>query len=81
MSGTSWITWSADPNCVTAGGYQGSDYFRSELYDTNQWAYMKAATIGVFPGVVNNIVMDDARATIVGTWTMVKTIDATTAAR
>ena len=39
----------ADPNCVTAGGYQGSDYFRSELYDTNQWAYIKAATIGTFP--------------------------------
>jgi hypothetical protein len=68
----------ADPNCVTAGGYQGSDYFRSELHDTNQWAYIKAATIGNFPGVVNNIVMDDARASLAGTWTAVKTIDATT---
>ncbi len=68
----------ADPNCVTAGGYQGSDYFRTELYDTNQWAYMKAATIGSFPGVVNNIIIDDANASIVGAWTMVKTIDATT---
>lgn len=68
----------ADPNCVTAGGYQGSDYFRSELYDTNQWAYMKAATIGIFPDVVNNIIMDDARTSLVGPWTVVKTIDATT---
>jgi hypothetical protein len=68
----------ADPNCVTAGGYQGSDYFRSELHDTNQWAYIKAATIGIFPDVVNNIILDDARASRVGTWTMVKTIDATT---
>jgi hypothetical protein len=68
----------ADPNCVTAGGYQGADYFRTELYDVNQWAYMKAATIGNKPGRVNNLVLDDARATRVGVWTMVKTIDATT---
>ena len=68
----------ADPNCVTAGGYKGSDYFRSELYDLNQWAYIKAATIGAFSNVVNSIIMDDARITVVGTWTSVKTIDATT---
>ena len=68
----------ADPNSVTAGGYQGSDYFRSELYDTNQWACLAAATIGSFPDVVNNLVLDDARATAVGTWTLVPTIDATT---
>ncbi len=68
----------ADPNCVTAGGYQGSDYFRSELYDTAQWAYMKAATIGSFPGVVNTLVLDDAAASTVGSWTLVKTIDANT---
>ncbi len=68
----------ADPNCVTAGGYKGSDYFRSELYDVNQWAYMDAATIGTFSNVVNNIVIDDPNASKVGTWTAVKTIDATT---
>ena len=68
----------ADPNCVTAGGYQGSDYFRSELYDLNQWAYMSNSTIGTFPGVVNNIIMDDAGISVVGSWTAVKTIDATT---
>jgi hypothetical protein len=68
----------ADPNCVTVGGYQGSDYFRSELYDLNQWAYIKASTIGTFPGVVNSIVMDDAGIPLVGSWTAVKTIDATT---
>ncbi len=68
----------ADPNCVTAGGYQGSDYFRTELYDLGQWSYIKAATIGNFAGVVNSIILDDARATVVGAWTMVKTIDATT---
>jgi hypothetical protein len=68
----------ADPNCVTAGGYQGSDYFRSELHDTNQWAYIQAATIGIFPGIVNTIVLDDAGAFRIGSWTVVKTIDATT---
>jgi hypothetical protein len=68
----------ADPNCVTVGGYQGSDYFRTELYDTNQWACMTAATIGVFSNVVNNIVLDDAGAGLVGAWTLVHTIDATT---
>jgi hypothetical protein len=68
----------SDPNCVTAGGYQGSDYFRSELYDTNQWAFMKAATIGVFSNVVNNIVIDDPTATRVGAWTAVRTMLCTT---
>jgi hypothetical protein len=68
----------ADPNCVTVGGYKGSDYFRSELHDTNQWAFIKAATIGTSSGVVNNIVMDDAGITLVGSWTAVQTIDATT---
>jgi hypothetical protein len=66
----------ADPNCVTVGGYNGSDYFRSELHSAGQWANIKAATIGNFPGVVNNIVIDDAKATRVGSWTMVKTMDA-----
>ncbi|HVM49315.1 MAG TPA: hypothetical protein VMU04_14895 [Candidatus Acidoferrum sp.] len=68
----------ADPNCVTAGGYQGSDYFRSELYDPNQWANISNSTIGVFPGVVNNIILDDTGAKQVGSWHVVKTIDATT---
>ena len=67
----------ADPNCVTPGGYKGSDYFRSELHRAQQWAYMKASTIGNFTNVVNNIILDDARASAVGTWTMVKTMDAT----
>ncbi len=68
----------ADPNCVTAGGYNGSDYFRSELHSAGQWAYIRAATIGHFSNIVNNIVIDDANAAVVGAWTMVKTIDATT---
>jgi hypothetical protein len=66
----------ADPNCVTEGGYNGSDYFRSELHTAAQWANIKAATVGFASNIVNNIVIDDARATVVGNWTMVKTIDA-----
>ena len=68
----------ADPNCVTEGGYNGTDYFRSELHDTAQWAYMKAATVGIVSNRVNNIVIDDARASVNGPWTMVRTIAATT---
>lgn len=66
----------ADPNCVTEGGYNGSDYFRSELHAPAQWANIKAATVGFASNIVNNIVIDDARTTVVGNWTMVKTIDA-----
>ena len=67
-----------DPNCVTAGGYLGSDYFRSELHDANQWAYIKSTTVGEFSDAVNSLVMDDARASLAGAWTLVKTISATT---
>lgn len=75
----SFIDYSlADPNSVIPGGYQGTDYFRSELHDTNQYATLKAATVGSFPGVVPSIVMDDARASVSGSWTMVKTMDAGT---
>ncbi len=68
----------ADPNAVTPGGYQGTDYYRSELHDTNQYAIIKTATMGHFPGVVANIVMDDARTTKSGTWTLATTMDAGT---
>jgi hypothetical protein len=67
----------ADPNCVNENGYNGSDYFRSELHRAGQWANIKAATVGSAPNRINNIVIDDARASVVGNWTMVKTIDAT----
>ena len=66
----------ADPNCV-GGPYKGSDYFRSELHTSGQWAYMKASTIGDFPGVVNNIIMDDNQASRSGAWSHVTTIEAT----
>src|SRR5437879_3960922 len=68
----------ADPNAVTPGGYQGFDAFRSELNSAGQEAYISAATIGQFSNAVNNIILDDARATAVGPWTAVRTINATT---
>ena len=70
----------ADPTFVTTGGYQGFDGFRSELFTAGQIAYMQASTISSFSNVVNNIVMDDAWASMSspGTWTLVKTMDAST---
>jgi hypothetical protein len=68
----------ADPTCVTAGGYQGFDGFRSEFFTPGQTAYMKAATIGNFAGSINSIIMDDARAERVGDWQQQVTMSATT---
>jgi hypothetical protein len=67
----------ADPNCVTTGGYQGYDGFRSELFTTTQTEYMKAATIGSFPGVISSIILDDARALRMGSWVWQETMRAT----
>ncbi len=64
---------SADPNCVTPGGYQGVSFWRTDLHGPGQWANIKAGSSGHFPGRVNNIVMDDARAFVSGAWTKVMT--------
>jgi hypothetical protein len=68
----------ADPNSVTAGGYKGVNFWRADLHGSTQFAYIKAGTSGNFTDVVNNIVIDDANASRVGTWTAVKTFTATT---
>ncbi len=70
----------ADPNCVTATGYKGINYWRSDLHGTNQFINIGLGTSGDFPGTVNNIVIDDAQATKVGAWTAVKVFAATTSA-
>ena len=70
----------ADPNCVTDGGYRGYDGFRSELFTPGQIAYMKAATIGNSPCIINSIIMDDARASVPADWTLKRTMSATTTA-
>jgi hypothetical protein len=70
----------ADPNCVTEGGYRGFDGFRSELFTPGQTEYMKAATVGTFPGIINHIVLDDARAAMAGSWLNQTTMSATLSA-
>ncbi|MDQ6630312.1 MAG: hypothetical protein M3Y82_00970, partial [Verrucomicrobiota bacterium] len=68
----------ADPNCITTTGYKGVNFWRADLHGVQQFAYIKAGTSGDFVDVVNNIVIDDANATVVGGWTPVKTFEATT---
>ncbi len=68
----------ADPNCVTAGGYNGVNFWRADLHGSVQFTNITLGTSGTFTDIVNNIVIDDANATRVGTWTMVKTFSATT---
>lgn len=63
----------SDPNTVTAGGYKGASFWRADLHGAEQWANIKAATIGDFPGIVNNIVVDSPNAVTVGSWTSVRT--------
>ena len=73
---TSWsssITWPADPNCVTTGGYRGANFFRADLHGAVQWAHIKAGSIGSFPESVNNLVLDNPRATASSGWTPVRT--------
>jgi len=67
----------ADPNAQTAGGYQGVNFWRADLHGTGQFANIKAGTLGAFPGVVNNVVLDDARAALVGSWAHVLVFNVT----
>ena len=68
----------ADPNAQTVGGYQGVNFWRADLHGPGQWTNIQRGTSGSFPGVVNNIVLDDNRATFVGGWTPVRVFAATT---
>lgn len=61
----------SDPNAVTPGGYKGVSLFRADLHDTAQWGHIRTCTLGDFPDVVSNIVMDDPVATRSGAWTPV----------
>ena len=64
----------ADPNPATVGGYRGVDFFRCDLHDLTQWAYIAAGASGNFPGTVNNIVIDNPKASgSLGPWTSVRT--------
>lgn len=68
----------ADPNTQTTGGYQGVNFWRADLHGAEQWTHIKTGTSGNFNGLVNNLVLDDARATFVGNWTHVRVFGATT---
>src|ERR1051325_5796548 len=68
----------ADPHAQTVGGYQGINFWRTDLHGSIQWSYIKAGTSGSFSGVVNNVVLDDGKASMVGGWTAVKVFGATT---
>jgi len=70
----------ADPNAQTAGGYRGVNFWRADTTGTNQWANIAAGTSGRFSNIVNNIVLDDSRATVVGAWNSVRVFGATTTA-
>jgi len=68
----------ADPNTQTVGGYQGANFWRADLHSAGQYAHIKAGTIGDFSGVVNNIVLDDAKAVVSGAgWTHVLVFNVT----
>ncbi|MEY4386350.1 MAG: hypothetical protein RLY20_1633 [Verrucomicrobiota bacterium] len=68
----------ADPHAPTAGGYQGVNYWRADTTGTNQWQNIANGSCGRLSNIVNNIVLDDSRATVVGAWTPVKVFSATT---
>ncbi len=67
----------ADPNAQTVGGYQGANFWRTDTIGTNQWANTRGGTIGKFPSIVNNLVLDDAKAAISGAWNFVLTFNVT----
>ena len=68
---------SADPNAPSPGGYNGVNFWRTDLHGAVQWSHIKAATSGEFPGIVSNIVLDDATTTASGAWTAVPTFNIT----
>ncbi len=63
----------ADVDAVTPGGYQGANFWRADLHGVGQFNNIKASTIGSFPGIVNNIVIDNPRAAVSGIWTSTRT--------
>jgi hypothetical protein len=67
----------ADPHAPTAGGYQGVNFWRADTIGTNQWANIAGGTGGQLSNIVNNIVMDDSRATVTGGWDAIRVFSAT----
>jgi hypothetical protein len=68
----------ADVNCPSPVPFNSANWFRVELYSPTQWTKVKEATVGFFSNVVNNICIDEASATFVGSWTSVTTVSCNT---
>jgi hypothetical protein len=64
---------SVDPNCPSAGGYRGASFWRADLHSATQWGHIKASTLGAATGAVNDIVLDDADASMTGSWDVIRT--------
>jgi len=63
----------ADPNCPSAGGYNGVSFWRADLHGPVQWTYIMQAAIGAIPGQGDNIVLDDNQGVTEGAWNPVRT--------
>jgi Fibronectin type III domain len=61
----------ADPFSATTGGYNGVSFWRTDLHNANQWAYIKTGTCGSVTGAVENIVIASQTATKSTGWTAV----------
>ena len=70
----------ADPYAQSPGGYRGVSFWRADLHGPVQWSYIQSGTSGTFPGVVNNLVLDNLSATTSGGWTTVRTWNNTSTA-
>ena len=70
----------ADPNGATVGGYRGVNFWRADTIGTNQWLNIAAGSSGNLSNLVNNLVLDNPAATLVGAWNSVKVFAATTTA-
>ena len=58
----------------------GVNFWRADTTGTNQWANIAKGTSGQFSNTVNNIVLDDRSATVVGAWNSVRVFGASTTA-
>jgi hypothetical protein len=63
----------ADPTPQTVGGYKGANFWRADLHGAAQWTNIQRSTIGIFPGIVNNIVIDNPNAVATGAWASTRT--------
>jgi hypothetical protein len=68
----------ADPNCPTAGGYKGANYWRADTIGSNQWNNISTGSAGYFSNIISSVVMDDFSASVSGGWNSIRVFGATT---